>query len=521
MKAFILYTNQQYSEIIPLVTKSYLTKLNQFDLYLNLLLIQSYLHLSSTSKEYFKKASDMVKRLLSKNNKNLYLANQTAILLEKTSKSQSSLYVLKKIRENSFDLPSCCYNLAILYIINEEYPDALSVLQTYLQQTPSIQPSLYSLYAFIHMKLQHYQQSIEALSKALLADPTDVELWYNLVIVHLANARSILSNVQYYHDGMIDASSGCYTCCGSQATQAGCKCKSLRKAGDLIKAETSIQIALSTLASLQKKNVEVKTANFESLLIECKSLYEEKEKQRVIDQETEKQDKLIKASLLKSTAGQKVVDSKLLEKEREEQLRIERIVQEEKRRVQAALDALEMQEREKENEEGKPRKRKPRVKISQVTKTKHRVDDEHVISSDDDTDDAGEEDDFATKNIFDDDDDDDEEDVNTKKRKRAVESSEDEEEEKKRPHIENQDVQKEVDEVFSDDDYDCLFKQTTKHELFYCLRHFEKVNPPQAAIMRIRIITITIIAIKAIERAFCHHITFFKARASELKMKAC
>ena len=108
MKAFILYTNQQYSEIIPLVTKSYLTKLNQFDLYLNLLLIQSYLHLSSTSKEYFKKASDMVKRLLSKNNKNLYLANQSAILLEKTSKSQSSLYVLKKIRENSFDLPLCC-----------------------------------------------------------------------------------------------------------------------------------------------------------------------------------------------------------------------------------------------------------------------------------------------------------------------------------------------------------------------------------------------------------------------------
>ena len=56
---------------------------------------------------------------------------------------------------------------------------------------------------------------------------------------------------------------------------------------------------------------------------------------------------------------------------------------------------------------------------------------------------------------------------------------------------------------------------------YYCFLHFEKVIPPQAAIARMRITTITIIAIITMLRVFCHHILFLRARASELKMKAC
>lgn len=55
----------------------------------------------------------------------------------------------------------------------------------------------------------------------------------------------------------------------------------------------------------------------------------------------------------------------------------------------------------------------------------------------------------------------------------------------------------------------------------YCFLHFEKENPPQAAMTRIRITTRTMTTIITTLRAFCHHILFLRARASELKMKAC
>ena len=53
----------------------------------------------------------------------------------------------------------------------------------------------------------------------------------------------------------------------------------------------------------------------------------------------------------------------------------------------------------------------------------------------------------------------------------------------------------------------------------YCFLHFEKENPPQAAMTRIRITTRTMTPILTPLRAFSHH--FLRARASELKMKAC
>lgn len=431
--------------MVERITRSYLNKLNHHDLYLNLLLIQAYLNLADEKKDYFKRASDMVKRLLARNAKNVYLANEAAILLKITNKSQSSLYVLKKIRENTLNFASCCLNTAIVYILNEQYNEAVSLLLTVLHQSPSPDLSLLNLLAFVEMKLNMYKDSILHLSKALLQDPSDVSIWHNMVIVHLANAKYILSQVRYYHETIVDPSTNSYPCCGAKANEPGCKCKSLRKPGDLVRAEASIQFALSTLASFQKNGVAIE--DVENLLIECKTLWTEKETQKEVDAETERIQKDIQASLLTPSRKDQTINSSVLEKEREEQLRIERIVQEEKMRLQASMNIISNQE--KEREEPKPRKKRQSKVV--VSKTRQRNDDERVISSDDDTDDAGEEDNFASKNIFgDDDDDDEEEDTTAKKRQRAVESSDDEEE--KRPHLDNAALQKEVDDVFSDDD---------------------------------------------------------------------
>lgn len=66
-----------------------------------------------------------------------------------------------------------------------------------------------------------------------------------------------------------------------------------------------------------------------------------------------------------------------------------------------------------------------------------------------------------------------------------------------------------------------MFLNTNMQRTTYCFLHFENEKPPQAATTRIRIMTITMTAMRVSERAFCHHITFLSARASELKMKAC
>lgn len=441
----ILFIEKNYQEVVERITRSYLNKLNHHDLYLNLLLIQAYLNLSDEKKDYFKRASDMVKRLLARNAKNVYLANEAAILLKITNKSQSSLYVLKKIRENTLNFVSCCLNTAIVYILNEQYNEAVSLLLTVLHQSSSPDSSLLNLLAFVEMKLHLYKDSLLHLSKALLHDPSDVSIWHNMVIVHLANAKHILSQVRYYHETIVDPSTNCYPCCGAKANEPGCKCKSLRNPGDLVRAEASIQFALSTLASFQKNGVAVE--DVESLLIECKNLWTEKETQKEVDAETERIQKDIQASLLTPSTNDQTINSSVLEKEREEQLRIERIVQEERMRLQGSMVMINNQEKEHEGPKPRKKKQQPRVTISN---TRQRNDDERVVSSDDDTDDAGEEDDFATKNIFgDDDDDEEEEDTTTKKRKRAVESSDDEE---KRPHLDDAALQKEVDDVFSDDD---------------------------------------------------------------------
>ena len=457
LQIHILMKEGDYQEVINVINHSYLHKLRQHDLYVDLLLVQAYLHSSAQNREYFGKAMDIVKRLIMKNEKNVYLANEAAVLLERTNKINSSMYVLKKIRENTLDMVSCCTNMAIVYILNEQFNEAASMLSTVLQQVvPTNRSNLYKLLAFVKMKLHHYDEAIVHLSKALIMNPADSSLWYNLVVVHLANAQSVLANVHFYHEGEFVQATNCYSCCGALANEQGCKCKSLRNPGDLSKAETSIQFALSTLATFQKNAVIVKGADIEGLLIQCKTLWTEKEKQREIDLETDRQTKAMKAALLAPTTTVQSVTS--LEREREEQLRIERIVQEERARLRNTLIQLKEQEEDKGN--AKPKKRKARSKTNPVVK--RRDDDERVISSEDDTDDAGEEDNFANTNIFDDDDD--EEDVSLKKRKRAVESSDEEEE--KRPHVESQTIQEEVDGVFSDDDWIVWHKQVTANHSF-------------------------------------------------------
>ena len=98
-------------EAVSLITHSYVSKIRTTDLYLNLLLINLYLHISrvSESSNYFKIAVEMLKKSLHRNPRNVFLANGCGIVLQRTHKTQAALRVFKKVRESVIDLKGCCW----------------------------------------------------------------------------------------------------------------------------------------------------------------------------------------------------------------------------------------------------------------------------------------------------------------------------------------------------------------------------------------------------------------------------
>lgn len=68
-------------------------------------------------------------------------------------------------------------------------------------------------------------------------------------------AEAILRNTQFVHPGVLDGDTRCYTCCQRSADAPGCEERSLRRPGDLARAEVSLQYALNHLVSLQKSGL--------------------------------------------------------------------------------------------------------------------------------------------------------------------------------------------------------------------------------------------------------------------------
>ena len=309
----------------------------------------------------------------------------------------------------------------------------------------------------------------------------------------------------------------------------------------------------------------METVRIEQQLVRCKGLWDQREQQRTLDKELQD---------LQEKATQTSVDKqKLLEKRRQEGLqaerekreqaqRIEQMVAEEKRRLAASLQAITATEVPRE--EGR-RTRAPKTHGVRVSRRVNHVEEDEIVeSSSSDTDDNGELSDGEVaamhRDVFGGDSESEDEDSeptksnqdhNPKKRVRAVESSDDESEGEKRPRIEKEspinkksmvsddesqpdeanhldeptkedEVVKEVNDLFGDEDSDSFVCQKTRYKAHYdYLRQRLKESPPQAAIIRIRRITITNTTIRAVTRAFCHHILFFRLRVSEWKIKAC
>ena len=288
-----------------------------------------------------------------------------------------------------------------------------------------------------------------------------------MAVCHVALAHSVLSNVIYTHSQVFDEVSQRYPCCNGARNDRGCHLRSLRSPGDLARAEISIQFAINTLLSLKNYPEEMwgdaraTDQQIEEMLIQCRSLWEEREKQKQLDeQQLEQQTRSVKTSEdVQLLLEQRRQEELQVEREkREQQQRIEQIAAEEKARIQNVMKIIteaELEREEKSAKSKKPRKSRARGQNDNAA-SRNKI----VESSSEDSDDNGQmsEDDLkeGMKDVFGDLSDskpEEEKKETTKKRVRAVESSEEEEEneQEKRAHIEE--LQREVDNVFSDEDF--------------------------------------------------------------------
>lgn len=65
-------------------------------------------------------------------------------------------------------------------------------------------------------------------------------------------AETLFGKVMHYHPQPFDSASQKYLCCGGARDSQGCQARSKRKPGELVKAEVSLQEAISVLSSLQQ-----------------------------------------------------------------------------------------------------------------------------------------------------------------------------------------------------------------------------------------------------------------------------
>ena len=158
-------------EAVSLITHSYVSKIRTNALYLNLLLINLYLHISrvSESSNYFKIAVEMLKKSLHRNPRNVFLANGCGIVLQRTHKTQAALRVFKKVRESVIDLKSCCLNVAGMLLAEEKYEDAVCLYESLLKEKKDEAVSLRM--AFALFKAKKYARGIQVLEALSKEDP--------------------------------------------------------------------------------------------------------------------------------------------------------------------------------------------------------------------------------------------------------------------------------------------------------------------------------------------------------------
>ena len=322
-------------------------------------------------------------------------------------------------------------------------------------------------------------------------------MWFDLAVCHVARARSVISNVLYSHPQPFDEASQRFPCCNGARNAPGCHVRSLRQPEDLTQAQISIQFALSTLVSLKKAGEAAwgGQANgeqeIEAMRLECRALWEEYEKQKRVE-ETQKE-ALLEAGKPGDAAQKRLErrreeELKVEREKREQQQRIERIAEEEKARFRHVLETIN--EVEIVQEKKQPRKtrqtktkghgrgaesgKKGRMEEEDEEEEEESEDNEQISEGDlkgvfgdlSESESEGEmekESKARSKNTKESDEDEDDEDEPKreapKKRIRAVESSEDEEPvpEEKRTHMEE--IEKELNNVFSDEDWGVWFNK--------------------------------------------------------------
>ena len=311
----------------------------------------------------------------------------------------------------------------------------------------------------------------------------------------MARARSVISNVLYTHPEPFDEASQRYPCCHGLRTAKGCHMRSLRGPDDLTQAQISIQFALSTLVSLTNASMAAwgseaaAEQQIEALRVQCRALWEDYEKQKKVE---EAQREAQRATGKPSEDAQKLLERRREEElrvereKREQQQRIERIAEEEKERFRHVLERIN--EVEIVQDEKHPRTRR-QAKTKTKTKTRHgesakkngleessedesdentQINEDNLMEVFGDLSDSDSESEAEAKangkangkaksktNAIEDSENDENEARKEvpKKRIRAVESSEDDEPtpEEKRTHLEE--IQQELNNVFSDEDW--------------------------------------------------------------------
>lgn len=161
-------------EAVSVITRSYLSRSRQHDLYLNLLLANIYLQMSRNDDphNYFRVASEMLQRSLRKNPCNVYLANGCGLILQRTGKQQAAMQVFKKVRESALNYSSCCINVAHLHLLEDRYHDAAGLYQTALQLEEGHDVELFLCLALALMRGGNHKEALEVLLRAQNLDPS-------------------------------------------------------------------------------------------------------------------------------------------------------------------------------------------------------------------------------------------------------------------------------------------------------------------------------------------------------------
>lgn len=170
----LLTVQHREKEAIDLILHSFIAKSRHPDLYVNVLLISLYLRLArrESSSTYMKQATEMIKRSLSKQPSNVYLASASGVLLQETGKPRDALYIFKKVRESALTLQNTCLNVASLSLREGRYNDAACLYKAVLTQGCANEVNVRLCLALARMKSGSFADALEELSHALQSNPT-------------------------------------------------------------------------------------------------------------------------------------------------------------------------------------------------------------------------------------------------------------------------------------------------------------------------------------------------------------